>query len=92
MTRTGGCNCGAVRLSLEGEPSRAGVCHCHTCRRETGSAFMAFAVWDRSQATVTGETRHWSAGTDKLSAVSGVLLRTHWSTSRSPDSRTVTSR
>lgn len=65
MTRTGACNCGAVRLVLEGEPSRIGVCHCHTCRRETGSAFMAFAVWNRSQATVTGETRHWAADTDQ---------------------------
>ena len=43
MTRTGGCSCGAVRLSLEGEPSRVGVCHCLACQRRTGSVFAALA-------------------------------------------------
>lgn len=61
MSYTGGCNCGAVRITLEGEPSRVGVCHCQTCRRETGSAFMAFAAWNQNQLTVTGETRSWAA-------------------------------
>ena len=58
-TRDGGCNCGAVRFRLDGEPNRVGVCHCTTCRKETGSAFMVFAVWPRSQFSVRGETRHW---------------------------------
>ena len=64
MSYGGGCNCGAVRIELDGEPSRVGLCHCQTCRRETGSAFMAFADWDRSKVTVTGETRSWAASTD----------------------------
>jgi len=58
-TREGGCSCGAVRFRLQGEPNRVGVCHCTTCRKETGSVFMAFAVWPKSQFTVTGETRPW---------------------------------
>jgi hypothetical protein len=60
----GGCNCGRVRIELRGEPVRAGLCHCLTCRKETGGAFMAFAVWDTSQVSVTGETRSWTAATD----------------------------
>ncbi len=62
--RSGGCNCGAVRFELRGAPVRTGVCHCLTCRKETGSAFMAFAVFDRSQVSVTGQTADWIASTD----------------------------
>ena len=63
-TRRGGCNCGKVRIEVRGEPVRAGLCHCLTCRKETGGPFMAFAVWDASRVSVTGETRSWTATTD----------------------------
>lgn len=63
--RTGGCNCGAVRLRLRGAPVRTGLCHCLTCRKETGAPFMAFGVWLHAQATLTGETRSWCAKTDR---------------------------
>ncbi|TCU13082.1 GFA family protein [Rhizobium sullae] len=46
-TRTGGCLCGAVRYEVKGEPLRAGLCHCADCRKESGSAFVTFAVWRR---------------------------------------------
>ena len=64
IVRRGGCNCGRVRFELRGEPVRAGLCHCLTCRKETGAAFMAFAVWDASRVSVTGDTRSWTAATD----------------------------
>jgi len=35
----GGCLCGRLRFSTEGEPERASVCHCRTCQLRTGSAF-----------------------------------------------------
>jgi hypothetical protein len=62
--RRGGCNCGKVRIEVRGEPTRTGLCHCLTCRKETGGPFMAFAVWDRSRLSVTGEVRSWTATTD----------------------------
>ena len=63
--RAGGCNCGAVRIEMRGAPMRTGLCHCITCRKETGSAFMAFGVWDRAQVTITGETRTWMLATER---------------------------
>jgi hypothetical protein len=57
--RRAGCNCGAVRLEAEGPPLRTGLCHCLTCRKASGSAFGAFAIWPRGRVEVTGETRHW---------------------------------
>lgn len=38
-TLAGGCLCGAVRYSFEGEVGAAGYCHCADCRRISGSAF-----------------------------------------------------
>jgi hypothetical protein len=58
-TRTGGCSCGAVRFRVDGDPVRVGLCHCTTCRKETGSVVMAFAVWPKARFEVTGETKGW---------------------------------
>ena len=78
--RRGGCNCGAVRIEAEGEPMRVGLCHCMTCRKETGSAFMAFAVWDRSQVKINGPTQSWIQSTDHrhfCPACGSTLFGTH---------------
>lgn len=61
MKLSGGCNCGQVRYEIEGEPTRIGLCHCETCRKETGSAFSYFGVWPRAHTKITGETRSWSS-------------------------------
>jgi hypothetical protein len=39
---TGGCQCGAVRYRLTGEPTGANVCHCRMCQKASGGPFMAF--------------------------------------------------
>lgn len=64
VTRTGRCNCGAVRIEARGEPVRVGICHCLACRRETGGPFMAFAVFPAEAVTVIGETKAWRGTTD----------------------------
>ncbi|KAI0466545.1 Mss4-like protein [Xylaria cf. heliscus] len=35
----GGCFCGKVRYSVEGEPQAKVLCHCHDCRKITGSTY-----------------------------------------------------
>lgn len=68
MTRLGGCNCGQVRYSLEGEPTRTGICHCEACRKESGSAFSFFGFWPRSAVAMSGEISSWRsrAGEDRF--------------------------
>lgn len=38
-TQSGGCLCGAVRYTVQGQPVRSGACHCTYCQKRTGSAF-----------------------------------------------------
>ena len=53
---TGGCLCGAVRLTASGAPSRVGLCHCLDCRKHHGALFYAAAIFPAGAVTVTGET------------------------------------
>jgi hypothetical protein len=53
--RTGGCLCGSVRYSLEGEPFHVGRCHCADCRKESGSTYTIYGQWPRDAFTVEGE-------------------------------------
>ncbi|KDA02813.1 GFA family protein [Hyphomonas oceanitis] len=39
MAVTGGCLCGNVRFTYDGEIGPAGYCHCADCRRCTGAAY-----------------------------------------------------
>ncbi|WP_437672087.1 GFA family protein [Sorangium sp. So ce131] len=57
--RNGSCSCGAVRFRVRGEPALVGLCHCTSCRKETGSVFMAYAVWPWASFETEGETRCW---------------------------------
>ena len=53
--RTGGCLCGAVRYSVEGEPFHVGRCHCADCRKESGSTYTIYGQWPREAFSVDGE-------------------------------------
>jgi hypothetical protein len=55
---SGGCQCGAVRYTIDAGPAKSTVCHCRMCQRATGNAFaplfevMASAVrWTDTPAT-----------------------------------------
>ena len=39
MNRTARCCCGECSITVEGEPTLNGICHCTSCRKRTGSAF-----------------------------------------------------
>jgi hypothetical protein len=40
VPREGGCACGAVRYRLTSDPLFVHCCHCLSCQRQTGSAFV----------------------------------------------------
>ena len=54
MSSSGGCQCGAVRFSIEGELGRPTLCHCRMCQKAFGSFFGPFVTapdltWTRGE-------------------------------------------
>ncbi len=45
---TGGCLCGVIRYESGEPPIKSGTCHCRSCQKSTGSAFMTVAGFPRS--------------------------------------------
>ncbi len=49
----GGCYCSAVRYRVLSTPMFAGVCHCTSCQRLSGSAFMIPAYFAEQDVEIT---------------------------------------
>ena len=58
MQRAGGCRCGAVRFTTDGEALHVTFCHCRDCQRSSGAPMVAWAGFVEAQfAVVQGEAR-----------------------------------
>lgn len=44
-TYPGSCFCGAVQLTVTGEPAGMGYCHCQSCRQWSAGPVNAFTLW-----------------------------------------------
>jgi hypothetical protein len=49
----GCCFCGAVELTVSGEPAAMGYCHCDSCRSWSASPVNAFTLWKPAAVQVT---------------------------------------
>jgi hypothetical protein len=54
MTNTyqGSCFCGAVEITVTGEPVAMGYCHCASCRSWSAGPINAFMLWKPSDVEV----------------------------------------
>src|SRR5262245_37676090 len=52
-TYNGKCFCGAVELTVTGEPAAAGYCHCSSCRSWAAAPLNAFSLWKPEQVKFT---------------------------------------
>jgi hypothetical protein len=52
MELTGGCQCGAVRYMVIGEPQHVALCHCEGCRRSAGAPAVAWAAFAEDEFTL----------------------------------------
>jgi hypothetical protein len=53
MAYRGGCFCGAVQLTVSGEPAAMGYCHCESCRSWSAGPVNAFTLWKPEAVKVT---------------------------------------
>ena len=56
MTRSGRCQCGAVRYEVKGEAKRVALCHCADCQRSAGAPVVAWAEFRENALQVTQGT------------------------------------
>lgn len=49
MQQSGGCRCGAVRFTVEGDAQHVTLCHCGDCRRSSGAPMVAWGGFDEDQ-------------------------------------------
>ncbi|WP_078118573.1 GFA family protein [Thiosocius teredinicola] len=63
----GGCQCGAVRYVIEGEPIMAAICHCSTCRKANAAPAVAWAMFESGQvAFVAGQLKKYEASEEAI--------------------------
>lgn len=53
-TLQGGCQCGAVRYRIHGEPLMAALCHCTMCRRASAAPAVAWAMVEETRIEFEG--------------------------------------
>ncbi len=56
-TTQGGCLCGQIRYSFEGDPLVSAVCHCTHCQKQSGSAFSVVCAVAEPAFSQQGETK-----------------------------------
>jgi hypothetical protein len=49
----GTCFCGAVELTVTGEPVAMGYCHCNSCREWSAGPVNAFSLWPPEAMRIT---------------------------------------
>ncbi len=61
----GGCQCGAIRYRLIGEPVFLTICHCSECKRQSGSAFgMSLRMRWTDVTILAGAPKTWTRRSD----------------------------
>lgn len=61
---SGGCQCGAVRYRVVGEPLYPHLCHCRMCQKASGNFFMSlFAAERKNFAWTRGEPSWFHSST-----------------------------
>ena len=61
MEINGGCLCGAVRYTADGDPTNATVCHCRDCQKFTGSVFATLVRVDKETMNIEGALKTFSS-------------------------------
>ncbi len=58
-TQTAQCGCGALEVTVSGEPKHVYTCSCLNCQRESGSVFTYCAIYPEASVSTEGESKAW---------------------------------
>ena len=50
---TGGCQCGAIRYEISGDPFNHTLCHCRDCRRSAGAPMVGWLMMPKERFMLT---------------------------------------
>ena len=50
---SGNCFCGAVKVTVTGDPAAMGYCHCSSCRHWSAGPVNAFTLWKTDTVKIT---------------------------------------
>ncbi len=53
----GSCLCGKLSFSSEEKPALTAICHCHDCKKQTGSAYSIVTAVAEDSLQITGEPK-----------------------------------
>lgn len=67
--QSGGCQCGAVRYTLNKRPGVIYTCHCTECQKQSSSGFGISVRVEKTAVEITGTTAQFTKSSgDKLTA------------------------
>ena len=67
MTFSGGCQCGAIRFRLKGQPRDVSICHCRMCQKAFGNFYAPLvSTRGREFEWTRGEPKRWRSSNHVL--------------------------
>lgn len=64
MAKSGKCLCGAIRYTVEGEPSHSTLCWCERCRGSAGATPVGWALFPNAAVTIEGSPASYESSPD----------------------------
>lgn len=61
----GRCLCGHISFTAKGPPNNVTNCHCRTCQKASGAAYVTWAEFPAAHVTWTGAEPTWRASSDR---------------------------
>jgi len=65
----GGCHCGAVKYEITEPPIGAGNCHCRSCQKSVGTAYMPVLFIPYKSLIITGKYKEYATLADSGNTV-----------------------